>query len=72
MSQPKKQLETTREWLAGVIVVVATIVSFIGFAFASLKWTLIVASLALVVLVGFLWSVGIRKQRTRRKGNSRR
>ena len=69
VSQPA---ETTKDWLSGLVVVVATVVAFIGFAFASLKWTLVVSSVVLAFLIAFLWSVGYRKQRARRQGNSRR
>ena len=71
MSQPGHYQETLREWLSGLIVVVATIVAFVGFAFASLTWTLIIASVVLASLILFLWSVGYRKQRARRQGDSR-
>ncbi len=65
-------LESTRQWLAGLVVVVATIVAFVGFAFASLKWTLIVSSATLAFLIAFLWLVGFRKQRARRERDARR
>ncbi len=68
MSQPT---ETRREWLSGILVVLATIIAFVGFAFASLKWTLIISSLVLACLVLFLWSVGFRKQRSRRERDAR-
>lgn len=64
--------ESDRDWVAGIVVSVATVISFVGFAFASLKWTLIVASIALTFLLFFLWSVGFRKQRARGKGDARR
>lgn len=64
--------ETTKEWLSGLVVIVTTVVAFVGFAFASLKWTLIVSSVVLAFLIVFLWSVGFRKQRARRQGNARR
>ncbi len=63
--------ESKRDWVAGLIVTVATIVAFVGFAFASLKWTLIVSSLVLAFLILFLWSVGFRKERARRESDAR-
>lgn len=69
VSQPA---ETTKEWLSGLVVIVATVVAFVGFAFASLKWTLIVSSVVLAFLVVFLWSVGFRKQRSRRQSDAGR
>lgn len=72
MSQTEKQAESTREWLSGLFVVVATVVAFIGFAFASLKWTLVISSVVLVCLVIFLWLAGVRKQRARREHDARR
>lgn len=63
--------ESKKDWVAGLIVTVATIIAFVGFAFASLKWTLIISSLVLAFLILFLWSVGFRKQRARREGDAR-
>ena len=72
MSQPGQHQETLREWLSGLVVMIATIVAFVGFAFASLTWTLIIASAILVSLILFLWSVGYRKQRARRQRDARK
>lgn len=63
--------DSKRDWVAGLVVTVTTIVAFVGFAFASLKWTLIIASVVLVFLILFLWSVGFRKQRARRQSDAR-
>lgn len=63
MSQSERPSDASRNWLTGIIVIVATIISYVGFARVSVGWTLIVASLVLMGLVIFLWSVG-RKKRT--------
>ena len=65
MSQDERQIESLRQWLTGVIVIVAVIVSFVGFARVSVAWTLTIASGVLVFLVLFLWNIG-RKKRARR------
>lgn len=53
----------TRQWIAGLVVVVATIVSFIGFARVSVGWTLAISTLVLIGLVVFLWAAGGGKER---------
>lgn len=53
----------TRRWLTGLVVIVATIVSFIGFARVSVGWTLAISTIVLIALVIFLWSAGGTKQR---------
>lgn len=72
MSHDRETDGPVSDRLAGLIVVIATIVAFVGFAFASLKWTLIISSVVLVFLIAFLWSVGFRKQAARRKRDSGR
>jgi uncharacterized membrane protein len=72
LSQHRRTADDKGDWLAGLIVVVATIVAFMGFALASLKWTLIVSSVVLVFLIMFLWLVGVRKQRARGQSDTRR
>jgi len=56
----------TRNWLSGVVVIVATIVAFIGFAHASFGWTVVVSSIVLVGLIAFLWKAGGGKERSGR------
>lgn len=47
-----------RHWLSGLAVMVATAVSFVGFAHISIGWTLAISSLILVGLIIFLWIAG--------------
>ena len=54
--------ESGRSWLAGVIVMVAVGVAYVGFARVSVGWTLFISSLVVIGLVAFLWRVGARKQ----------
>jgi hypothetical protein len=63
VSRDRRPSESLREWITGLVVIVATIVSFIGFARLSVGWTLAISSVILVALVVFLWSVGERKRR---------
>ena len=63
MSRRVQPRETTRQWLSGVAVMVATVVSFIGFARVSIGWTLALSTIIVVGLVIFLWAAGVRKQR---------
>lgn len=58
-------------WL-GLASVWLTVAVFIASAFVSFKWTLIVSTLIAGALIAFLWSVGVRKKRARREGNTRR
>ena len=51
-----------REWLTGLVVVVAIIVSFIGFARVSVAWTLAIATVIFVALILFLWIAGGKKR----------
>lgn len=62
--------EATREWIAGLVVVAATVVAFVGFAHASLWWTIAISTLVWIGLILFLWSVG-RKQRSGRERHPR-
>ena len=65
LKAPPTPRQTTRDWLSGLFVIIATIVAFVGFAHASFFWTLIISTLVLFGLLFFLWSVGVRKQRER-------
>ena len=71
MSSQEKPTETGRQWLPGLVVVVATIVSYVGFARVSVEWTLAISTAVLIGLVVFLWSVGHAKQRERRHRRDR-
>lgn len=62
MSEERPDRESGRSWLAGVIVVVAVAVAYVGFARVSVGWTLLASSLIVVGLVAFLWRAGARKQ----------
>lgn len=59
--------QTAREWLTGVAVIVATIVSVIGFARLSLGWTLAVSLASLTILLLLFWRTGQRKRLGNRK-----
>jgi hypothetical protein len=61
----------SREWFSTLVVIVATVVSFVGFARISLGWTLVISTLVLAGLLYFLWSVGVRKERERRARDKR-
>lgn len=63
MSRNDHSPESARSWLTGLVVVVAVIVSYIGFASVSVEWTLAISSAVFVGLVLFLWRAGVRKQR---------
>ncbi len=63
MSDRKKAKVSARSWIEGMIVIVAIIVSYIGFASISIKWTLVVSSLIFIFLILFLWRTGVRKKR---------
>lgn len=65
MSPNDRPRESFRDWAMGMIAVVATIVSFVGFARVSVGWTIVISTAVLVGLVVFLWRAGIKKQRTR-------
>lgn len=58
MSSKQQQNDATRQWIAGLIVIVATVVSFVGFARISVGWTLAISTLVLIGLVVFLWAAG--------------
>ena len=68
MSSNEHQPESARSWLTGLAVVIAVIVSYIGFASVSVEWTLVIASAVFLGLILFLWRTGVRKQRDRRSG----
>jgi len=71
MSRRDRPQETPGQWLAGVIVMVATAVSFVGFARVSLGWTLVISTAVLIGLILFLWSAGLKKQRADSSGRER-
>lgn len=64
MSSNDQQPESARSWLTGLVVIVAVIVSYVGFASISIEWTLAVSSVIFVGLILFFWRVGVRKQRS--------
>ena len=68
MSNNNKKPEAIRVWITGLVVIVAVIVSYIGFARVSVEWTLGIAICVFIGLVLFLWRAGIRKQRDGRSG----
>lgn len=68
MPQNESRRESTRQWLTGLVVIVATIVSFFGFARLSFAWTLGVSLTTLVGLLAFFWWTGQRKRRRRGQG----
>lgn len=63
MSSNDHQPESARSWLTGLVVIVAIIVSYIGFASVSVEWTLAISTVIFVGLIIFLWRAGVRKQR---------
>ncbi len=63
MSRPEREVQTARQWLSGLAVTLTTIVSYIGFARISVKWTLVVAICIIIGLLTFLWIMGGRKER---------
>lgn len=63
MSHDGKRSTAAGSWLAGLLVMVAVAVSYIGFARVSVEWTLVISTLILVGLVVFLWRAGVRKER---------
>lgn len=65
-NQPNKL--STRDWVSGLVVIVATVIAYIGFARVSIGWTLLVSSAVLLGLIVFLWRTGVRKQRDDRRG----
>lgn len=64
MSNPP---QSGREWVTGLAVLIATIVSCLGFAHISYQWTLVISLTLLTGLVLFFWRVGIRKRRGRHR-----
>lgn len=64
MVRPTPPRESHRQWLTGLVVTVAIVVSFIGFAHLSVRWTLLVSTVIFVALVAFLWAAG-RSRRER-------
>lgn len=63
VTRPTPPRDDARQWLAGLVVIVATVVSFVGFARVSVGWTLAISTFVLIGLVVFLWSAGGGKQR---------
>lgn len=49
-------------WLTGLIVVLAVVVAYVGFARVSIFWTTAISTVIVVGLVIFLWREGSRKQ----------
>ena len=66
VSQPETSVESTRQWITGLVVMAAAVVAFVGFSRVSVGWTLAISTLILAGLVGFLWAAGRKKQRSRR------
>ena len=64
LKAPAPPRESGRQWVTGLVVIVAVIVSFIGFAHISVIWTLVISSVIFVALVIFLWRAGVRKERS--------
>jgi len=64
MSNPR---QSGREWATGLAVLIATIISCVGFAHISYKWTLVISVTLLTGLVLFFWRVGVRKRRSRHR-----
>jgi fatty acid desaturase len=62
MSNDENKPESIQSWMTGLTVIVAVIVSYIGFARISVEWTLVIATLVFMGLVAFLWRAGARKQ----------
>lgn len=58
LKAPAPSRDDPRQWLSALIVTVAIIVSFIGFAHVSVKWTLAISTAIFVSLIVFLWAVG--------------
>lgn len=68
MSNQDQHSDSARSWLSGLVVIIATIVAYVGFARVSVEWTLVISSVVLFGLVLFLWRAGVRKERRRRGG----
>ena len=47
-----KPVESSRNWVSGLVVMVAIAVSFVGFARLSVGWTLAISTVVLIGLVG--------------------
>lgn len=60
--------ESARQWLTGLVVVVAVIVSYVGFSRVSVGWTLAVSTVIFLGLIIFLWSAGRKKRAGRDRG----
>lgn len=63
MSHGDQHPNSARSWLTGLFVVIAVVVSYIGFARVSVEWTLVIASTIFFGLILFLWRAGVRKER---------
>jgi hypothetical protein len=63
MSHHHPNAPSPSSWLTGLIVILAVIVSYMGFARVSVEWTLGIASVIFVGLIVFLWRAGVRKER---------
>lgn len=67
MAKPKTP-KSISNWFAGLVVMVATVVAYVGFARVSVGWTLGISSIIFVALTFFLWRVGVAKEAERRGG----
>jgi hypothetical protein len=52
------RLETKRQWLSGLAITLTSLVCLFGFWRLSPVTTFVIASTALVALVGFFWMAG--------------
>jgi hypothetical protein len=64
LKAPQPQQGNGNHWVAGLIVMIATAVAFVGFARVSVGWTLLISTLVLFGMVAFLWAVGGGKERS--------
>lgn len=62
MARSRDHTTSTRQWLTGLVLMVAPIVSVVGFSHVSTGWTLGIASAVLIGLVSFFWVVGAGKR----------
>lgn len=61
MGNSRRPKETRRQWVTGVALMVATVISVVGFARISPALTMVIATASLVAILVFLWVVGKRK-----------
>lgn len=67
MSRSTKPVETTREWITGLVVIAATIVGLFSFAKISLWTVVLVSGAVLVGLLGLSWFIGAKRRRLRER-----